>query len=158
MHNLQSLNEHHFRIPLQMTQENLPLAFSYYNVMISLAKEMNERFSQVQKEEEVKRKQKIISKSAEKNSRRNASCCSPFGLRSPFKSPKAPTSETKIAHFSSKIAQFIVKKRTPTQTDFSHVTEKAVADCREEQIRNNKVKYVKHMHLKQKSKLIKSNI
>tara|TARA_B110000285_G_C14971455_1_gene536781 strand:+ start:325 stop:546 length:222 start_codon:yes stop_codon:yes gene_type:complete len=51
-----------------------------------------------------------------------------------------------------------VKKRTPTQTDFSHVTEKAVADCREEQIRNNKVKYVKHMHLKQKSKLIKSNI
>jgi hypothetical protein len=147
-----------------MTQEHLPLAFSYYNVMIPMAKEMNERFLQVKKEEETKKKQKIISKSAEKNSRRNASCCSPFNLRSPFKSPypykspKAPITETKIAHFSSKIAQFIVKKRNPKQTDFSHVTEKAVADVREEQIRNHQVKYVKHMHLKQKSKLIKSQI
>ena len=128
--------------------------------MIPLAKEMSEKFSQVKKEEETKKKQKIISKSAEKNSRRNASCCSPFNIRSPFKSPKAaPTSETKIAHFSNKIAQFIVKhNRTPTQTDFGHVTSKEVADYREEQIRNNKVKYIKHMHLKQKSKLIKSNI
>jgi hypothetical protein len=142
-----------------MTQENLPLAFSYYNVMIPLANEMNEKLSQVQKEEEIKRKQKIISKSAEKTaSRRNASCCSPFNLRSSFTSPKAATSETKIAHFSSKIAQFIVKKRTPTQTNLEHVTEKAVADRREEQINANKVKYIKHMHLKQKSKLIKSNI
>ena len=51
-----------------------------------------------------------------------------------------------------------MKKRTPSGTDFGHVTEKAVAECREDQIQNNKVKYVKAMHLKQKSKLIQSKI